>query len=159
MIQPDQKNTLEDYHKNTGNPLRYKEKSGQMPRMEEINQRGVVIQTQVNYLPEQSDEAGNRFVFSYTITITNLGQASAKLISRHWIITDAHNHVQEVRGQGVVGEQPLLKPSQSFEYTSGTVLTTQVGTMRGSYQMQAEDGSQFEVEIPQFVLSVPRVLH
>ena len=130
-----------------------------MPRMEEINQHGVVIQTQVNYLPEQSDEAGNRFVFSYTITITNLGHTSAKLISRHWIITDALNHVQEVRGQGVVGEQPLLKPSQSFEYTSGTVLTTQVGTMRGSYQMQAEDGTQFEVEIPQFVLSVPRVLH
>ena len=130
-----------------------------MPRMEEINQHGVVIQTQVNYLPEQSDESGNRFVFSYTITITNLGHSSAKLISRHWVITDAHNHVQEVRGQGVVGEQPLLKPSQSFEYTSGTVLTTQVGTMRGSYQMQADDGAQFEVEIPQFVLSVPRVLH
>jgi ApaG protein len=127
--------------------------------MEEIDQHGVVIQTQVNYLPEQSDEAGNRFVFSYTITITNLGRSSAKLISRHWVITDAHNHVQEVRGQGVVGEQPLLKPSQSFEYTSGTVLTTQVGTMRGSYQMQAEDGGQFDVEIPQFVLSVPRVLH
>jgi ApaG protein len=130
-----------------------------MPRMEEINQHGVVIQTQVNYLPEQSDEVGNRFVFSYTITITNLGHSPAKLISRHWVITDAHNHVQEVRGQGVVGEQPLLKPSQSFEYTSGTVLTTQVGTMRGSYQMQADDGAQFEVEIPQFVLSVPRVLH
>lgn len=127
--------------------------------MEEIDKHGVVIQTQVNYLPEQSDEAGNRFVFSYTITIINLGQATAKLISRHWIITDAHNHVQEVRGQGVVGEQPVLKPSQSFEYTSGTVLTTQVGTMRGSYQMQAEDGAQFEVDIPQFVLSVPRVLH
>jgi ApaG protein len=130
-----------------------------MPRMEEINQHGVVVETQVNYLPEQSDESGSRFVFSYTITITNLGLASAKLISRHWIITDAHNHVQEVRGQGVVGEQPLLKPSQSFEYTSGTVLTTQVGTMRGSYQMQAEDGTEFEVAIPQFVLSVPRVLH
>lgn len=130
-----------------------------MPRMEEINQHGVVIQTQVNYLPDQSDEPGNRFVFSYTITITNLGHSSAKLISRHWIITDANNHVQEVRGQGVVGEQPLLKPSQSFEYTSGTVLTTQVGTMRGSYQMQADDGAQFDVEIPQFVLSVPRVLH
>ncbi|MEO6974994.1 MAG: Co2+/Mg2+ efflux protein ApaG [Gallionella sp.] len=127
--------------------------------MEEINQRGVVVQTQVNYLSDQSDEAGNRFVFSYTITITNLGSDSAKLISRHWIITDANNHVQEVRGQGVVGEQPLLKPSQSFEYTSGTVLTTQVGTMRGSYQMQTDDGSLFEVEIPQFVLSVPRVLH
>ena len=130
-----------------------------MPRMEEIDQHGVVIQTQVNYLPEQSDEPGNRFVFSYTITITNLGPSSAKLISRHWVITDAHNHVQEVRGQGVVGEQPLLKPGQNFEYTSGTVLTTQVGTMRGSYQMQAEDGTEIEVDIPQFVLSVPRVLH
>jgi ApaG protein len=130
-----------------------------MPRMEEIDQRGIVIQTQVNYLPEQSDEAGNRFVFSYTITITNLGNSSAKLISRHWVITDAGNHVQEVRGQGVVGEQPVIKPGQSFEYTSGTVLTTQVGTMRGSYQMQAENDQPFEVEIPQFVLSVPRVLH
>ena len=130
-----------------------------MPRMKEINQHSVIVQTQVNYLPEQSDEANNRFVFSYTITITNLGTTSAKLISRHWIITDAHNHVQEVRGQGVVGEQPLLKPSQSFEYTSGTVLSTQVGTMRGSYQMHDEDGAQFDVEIPQFVLSVPRVLH
>ncbi len=127
--------------------------------MEKIDQQGVVIQTQVKYLPEQSDETGSRYVFSYTITITNLGHSSAKLISRHWIITDADHHVQEVRGQGVVGEQPLLKPSQSFEYTSGTVLTTQVGTMSGSYQMQAEDGSIFEVEIPQFVLSVPRVLH
>jgi len=127
--------------------------------MENIDQRGIVIQTQVNYLPDQSDEAGNRFVFSYTITISNLGNSSAKLISRHWIITDAYNHVQDVRGQGVVGEQPLLKPNQSFEYTSGTVLTTQVGTMHGSYQMQAEDGSEFEVEIPQFVLSVPGVLH
>ncbi|MBI3480351.1 MAG: Co2+/Mg2+ efflux protein ApaG [Nitrosomonadales bacterium] len=127
--------------------------------MEEIDQHGIVIQTQVNYLPEQSDESGDRFVFSYTISITNLGHTSAKLLSRHWIITDALNHVQEVRGQGVVGEQPLLKPSQSFEYTSGTVLTTQVGTMRGSYQMQDENGRQFDVEIPQFVLSVPRVLH
>jgi len=130
-----------------------------MPRMEKIDPHGIDIQTQVNYLPEQSDEAGNRFVFSYTITITNLGRAPAKLISRHWVITDAYNHVQEVRGQGVVGEQPLLKPNQSFEYTSGTVLTTQVGTMRGSYQMQADDGAQFDVEVPQFVLSVPRVLH
>lgn len=127
--------------------------------MENNRQQGFVIQTQVNYLPDQSDESDNRFVFSYTISITNSGSVAAKLISRHWIITDAHNHVQEVRGQGVVGEQPLLKPNQSFEYTSGTVLTTQVGTMRGSYQMQAEDGTQFDVEIPLFVLSIPRVLH
>ncbi len=95
-----------------------------MLRMEKNDQHGFLIQTQVNYLPDQSDESDNRFVFSYTISITNLGNVAAKLISRHWIITDAHNHVQEVRGQGVVGEQPLLKPSQSFEYTSGTVLTT-----------------------------------
>lgn len=127
--------------------------------MEKTDQQGFIIQTQVNYLPEQSDESDNRFVFAYTISITNLGSVAAKLISRHWIITDAHHHVQEVRGQGVVGEQPLLKPNQSFEYTSGTVLTTQVGTMRGSYQMQAEDGTQFDVGIPLFVLSVPRVLH
>jgi len=130
-----------------------------MPRMEKNDPNSIDIQAQVNYLPEQSDESGNRFVFSYTISITNIGSAPAKLISRHWIITDAHNHVQEVRGQGVVGEQPMLKPNQCFEYTSGTVLTTQVGTMRGSYLMQAGDGSEFEVEIPQFVLSVPRVLH
>ena len=127
--------------------------------MEKNDQHGFIIQTQVNYLPDQSDESDNRFVFSYTISITNLGSVAAKLVSRHWIITDAHNHVQEVRGQGVVGEQPLLKPNQSFEYTSGTVLTTQVGTMRGSYQMEADDGTQFDVEIPLFVLSVPRVLH
>jgi len=127
--------------------------------MEKVDPQGIIIQTQVNYLPEQSDEAGNRFVFSYTITIVNNSGVPAKLVSRHWIITDANHQVQEVRGQGVVGEQPLLKPGQSFEYTSGTVLATQVGTMRGSYQMEAEDGSKFEVDIPQFVLSVPRVLH
>src|SRR4030067_2437186 len=102
--------------------------------MEALDQHGFKIRTQVNYLPEQSDEAGNRFVFSYTITITNLGSMPAKLISRHWIITDANHHVQEVRGQGVVGEQPVLKPSQSFEYNSGTELGTQVGTMPGSSQ-------------------------
>ena len=130
-----------------------------MPRMGNDNAHDIDIQTQVNYLPEQSDEEGSRFVFSYTITITNNGNIPVKLISRHWIITDAHNHVQEVRGQGVVGEQPLLKPNQGFEYTSGTVLTTQVGTMRGTYLMQTDDGSELEVEIPQFVLSVPRVLH
>ncbi len=130
-----------------------------MENMKNNEPHGIDIQTQVNFLPEQSDESGNRFVFSYTITITNLGNETVKLVSRHWIITDADNQVQEVRGQGVVGEQPLLKPNQSFEYTSGTVLTTQVGTMRGSYQMAGEDGAQFDVDIPQFVLSVPRVLH
>ncbi len=134
-------------------------KSVQMTIMEKSKPHGIVIETQVKYLPEQSDEEADRFVFSYTISITNLGSIAARLISRHWVITDAYNHVQEVRGQGVVGEQPMLQPSQSFEYSSGTVLATQVGTMRGSYQMVAEDGTEFDVEIPEFVLSVPRVLH
>ncbi len=127
--------------------------------MENNNKYRIKITTEVNYLAEQSDEADNRFVFAYTITITNEGDTTAKLISRHWIITDANQYVQEVRGQGVVGEQPVLKPTQSFEYTSGTVLATQVGTMSGSYQMVAEDGTEFDAPIPQFVLSVPRVLH
>jgi ApaG protein len=130
-----------------------------MSGMEKSDPHGFIIETQVTYLPERSSEPDQRFVFSYTISITNTGSIAAQLISRHWVITDANNHVQEVRGQGVVGEQPMLKPRQSFEYTSGTALTTQVGTMRGSYRMQAEDGTQFDVEIPQFVLSVPRVLH
>lgn len=127
--------------------------------MDNEDKYGINITTRVNYLAEQSDEADNRFVFSYTITITNTGDTAVKLISRHWIVTDANQDVQEVRGQGVVGEQPVLKPKQSFEYTSGTVLATQVGTMSGSYQMVADDGTQFDAKIPQFVLSVPRVLH
>jgi len=119
----------------------------------------IQVVAQVKHLAEQSDEADNRFVFSYTITLTNNGESTVQLISRHWIITDGNNQVQEVRGQGVVGEQPVLKPGQSFGYTSGTVLSTPVGTMTGSYQMVAEDGTKFEAPIPQFVLSVPRVLH
>lgn len=119
----------------------------------------VNIAVKVNYLAEQSDEADGRFVFAYTVTLTNAGETSVQLISRHWVITDAEYHVQEVRGKGVVGEQPVLQPGQSFEYSSGTVLATQVGTMRGSYQMVAEDGTEFDAPIPQFVLSVPRVLH
>ena len=125
----------------------------------EATTRGIRVRVNARFDPERSSPREGRWFFLYTITITNVGDETVQLVSRHWIITDAHNHVQEVRGQGVVGEQPVLKPSQSFEYTSGTVLTTQVGTMRGSYQMETEDGSPFEVEIPQFVLSVPRVLH
>ena len=113
----------------------------------------------VKHLAEQSDEAENRYVFSYTITLTNNGASTVQLLSRHWIITDGNNQIQEVRGQGVVGEQPVIKPGQSFGYTSGTVLATPVGTMSGSYQMVSEDGTKFEAPIPQFVLSVPRVLH
>jgi len=127
--------------------------------MENLEQHGIVVQTRVTYLPDQSDESADRFVFSYTITISNLGNHTVQLISRHWVITDAYQHVQEVRGQGVVGEQPILKPKQSFEYSSGTVLATQVGTMQGSYLFRAEDGAEFTAEIAQFILSVPRVLH
>ncbi|MBI1174436.1 MAG: Co2+/Mg2+ efflux protein ApaG [Sideroxydans sp.] len=127
--------------------------------MENDEKYPIDISARVNYLAEQSDEADNRFVFAYTITLTNASSTSVQLISRHWIITDAERHVQEVRGKGVVGEQPVLKPGQSFEYSSGTVLATQVGTMSGSYQMVAEDGTQFDAPIPMFVLSVPRVLH
>ncbi len=111
------------------------------------------------YIPEQSDPESGRYVFAYTITLKNTGNVAAQLISRHWIITDAADQVQEVRGLGGVGEQPLLKPDDSFEYTSGTAIATPVGTMRGSYQMVGEDGLQFDAPIPQFTLSMPRVLH
>ena len=117
------------------------------------------VQTAPQFLPDQSDPDNDRYVFAYTITIKNIGSVPAQLISRHWIITDANNAVQEVRGLGVVGEQPLLKPGESFEYTSGTALATPVGTMKGTYQMTAEDGVQFEAEIPEFTLAIPRVLH
>ena len=119
----------------------------------------VSVTAQVQYLADQSDEPGGRYVFAYTITIRNAGSLAAQLISRHWIITDAQGLVQEVRGLGVVGAQPLIQPGESFEYTSGTSIATPVGTMRGSYQMLASDGSRFEAVIPEFTLSVPRVLH
>jgi ApaG protein len=117
------------------------------------------ISVTTNYLEDQSDPASDRYVFSYTINIANVGTVAAQLISRHWIITDADNVTQEVKGLGVVGEQPLLRPGESFEYTSGTAMATPVGTMRGSYQMAAEDGNKFDAEIPQFTLSMPRDLH
>lgn len=112
-----------------------------------------------NFLPEQSDLSQARHAFSYTITITNLGVVAARLIARHWHIVDADELVQEVRGLGVVGQQPSLQPGQSFEYTSGCVLATPVGTMRGTYHFQAADGTDFEAQIPAFVLSMPRTLH
>jgi ApaG protein len=119
----------------------------------------ITVKARSTYVPEQSDEDGGRFVFAYTITITNTGTVPARLISRHWIITDSDSRVQEVRGMGVVGEQPMLQPAESFEYTSGTAIATPVGTMRGSYQMVGEDGTAFDAPIPEFTLSIPRVLH
>ena len=127
--------------------------------MESAKKYAVSVSTETQYIADQSDEQKDRFVFSYTVTIHNSGTVPAQLISRHWVITDASDKVQEVRGLGVVGAQPLLKPGEKFEYTSGTALATPVGTMRGSYQMQAADGTQFEAVIPEFTLSMPRVLH
>ena len=119
----------------------------------------IIVSPRASYIAEQSDVGAGRYAFAYTITITNNGAVPAQLISRHWIITDANNLVQEVRGQGVVGAQPRLNPGESFEYTSGSMLSTPVGTMRGTYQMVAEDGAHFDAVIPEFTLSVPRVLH
>jgi ApaG protein len=123
------------------------------------NEYAIEVSAATQYLAEQSDETAGRYVFAYTITLRNTGSVPAQLISRHWIITDAQGLVQEVRGLGVVGAQPLLEPGESFEYTSGAAIATAVGTMKGSYQMVAADGTRFEAPIPEFTLSVPRVLH
>jgi ApaG protein len=119
----------------------------------------ITVSSRVTFIPDQSDPEKARYVFAYTMTISNTGTATARLVSRHWIITDAENQVQEVKGLGVVGEQPTLKPGESFEYTSGTAIATPVGTMRGTYRMSAEDGVEFDAVIPEFTLSMPRVLH
>jgi ApaG protein len=119
----------------------------------------ITVSTRTRYVPEQSDVNESRYVFAYTITIKNTGAVPAQLISRHWIITDAGHKTQEVRGLGVVGEQPLLEPGESFEYTSGTSIATPVGTMRGTYQMVAADGVKFDAAIPEFTLAIPRTLH
>jgi ApaG protein len=113
----------------------------------------------VQYLPEQSDPKQQLYAFAYTVTIRNTGDVAAQLISRHWIITDALGKVQEVRGEGVVGEQPVLMPGAVFEYSSGAVLETPLGKMEGSYQMIGEDGLPFEAPIKTFRLAVPNVLN
>jgi ApaG protein len=127
--------------------------------MAESKKYEITVVAEATYLTDQSDPSRNQYAFAYTITVTNTGSVPAQLLSRHWIITDSDHHVQEVKGLGVVGQQPRLKPGESFEYTSGASLPTAVGTMRGTYQMMAEDGHAFEAAIPVFTLSVPRVLH
>lgn len=117
------------------------------------------VDVKTAYLADRSEPSRNQYTFAYTITITNAGTVPAQLISRHWIITDAEHNVQEVKGLGVVGQQPLLQPGEAFEYTSGATLPTAMGTMHGTYQMVADDGHAFEVPIPSFTLSVPRVIH
>lgn len=119
----------------------------------------VTVVPKAQYVAEQSDPERNHFVFAYTVRITNAGTVAARLVSRHWVITDADERVQEVKGAGVVGQQPTLKPGETFEYTSGASIATAVGTMRGTYRMLAEDGQPFDAAIPQFTLSVPRTLH
>ena len=119
----------------------------------------IQVEVETQYVKEQSLPDQDHYVFAYTITIYNSGSVPAQLLNRHWIITDANNRVQEVKGEGVVGEQPHLKPGEQYRYTSGTMLETPVGTMRGSYLMLADDGVEFDAEIPAFTLSMPRTLH
>lgn len=126
---------------------------------QESQKAGINVGVKTQYLPDESSPDGDRYVFAYTITLTNTGDLSAKLLTRHWVITDANNQVQEVRGEGVVGEQPHLQPGESFQYTSGTVLETPIGTMEGSYQMVTDDGTKFDAVIPAFSLSMPGTLH
>ena len=126
-----------------------------------MNESGhnISVRVETTYVASQSEPDEGRYVFAYTVTIQNEGDIPAKLLTRHWIITDSNGKTQEVRGEGVVGEQPYLRPGEGFQYTSGTMIDTPVGTMRGSYQMLADDGTEFDAPIEAFTLSVPRVLH
>ena len=119
----------------------------------------IIIEATPFFIAEQSVPEQNRYVFAYTISITNEGTVSAQLLQRHWLITDANGKIQEVRGEGVIGEQPYLKPGETFRYTSGAILETPVGIMQGHYIMRSDDGDDFNAPIPQFTLSIPRVLH
>ncbi|MBE2293821.1 MAG: Co2+/Mg2+ efflux protein ApaG [Phycisphaerales bacterium] len=127
--------------------------------MEKKTDYAIQVAAKAFYLEEQSNPEQDRYVFAYTVVIQNQGSIAAKLLSRHWIITDANGKIEEVRGEGVVGEQPYLRPGEGFQYTSGAILETSVGSMHGSYQLLADDGMAFDAEIPAFVLSIPRTLH
>lgn len=127
--------------------------------METSLQYRIMVEVETMYIKEQSTPEENRYVFAYTITVTNKGTVPAQLVSRHWIITDANNKIQEVRGEGVVGEQPYLEPGDSFRYTSAAMIETPVGCMQGTYQMIADDGFEFDADIPVFNLSTPHTLH
>ncbi|MDC9720019.1 MAG: Co2+/Mg2+ efflux protein ApaG [Gammaproteobacteria bacterium] len=123
------------------------------------NNYDVNIGVKTEFLAEQSDPTRNRYVFAYKVTITNSGVQSAQLMSRKWVITDGDGKIQEVSGDGVVGQQPIIEPGQRHQYTSGTVLETKVGSMRGCYSMIAADGHEFSAPIPSFTLSYPNALH
>ena len=119
----------------------------------------IQVSVETEFLADQSDVDNQRWVFAYHITIRNEGSVSARLLTRHWVITDGEDRVQEVHGEGVIGEQPHIAPGQEFSYTSGAILETEVGSMRGSYQMIAEDGTHFDAQVPMFTLAVPHALH
>ena len=119
----------------------------------------IQVSVETEFLADQSDPDSQRWVFAYHSTIRNEGTVSARLLTRHWVITDGEDRVQEVHGEGVIGEQPHIAPGQTFSYTSGAILETEVGSMRGSYQMIGEDGTHFDAEIPMFTLAVPHALH
>jgi ApaG protein len=119
----------------------------------------ILVKATPHFIEAQSSPDNCRYVFAYTITITNEGTVPAKLLNRHWLITDSNGKIQEVRGDGVIGEQPYLKPGEMFRYTSGAVLETPVGTMQGQYTMRSDEGDNFNANIPQFTLSIPRTLH
>ena len=127
--------------------------------MDENRDYHIAVHTEPAYITEQSEPEAKRYVFAYTITIRNDGNVGARLMRRRWTITDAHGGVQEVSGVGVIGEQPHLAPGEEFHYTSGAVLETAVGSMEGSYQLVADDGTEFEAPIPAFTLSAPHALH
>lgn len=117
------------------------------------------INVQTQYIEEQSEPDNERFVFGYTVTITNTGELGAKLNSRHWVITDANGEVTEVQGQGVIGEQPFIEPGKSYQYSSGAVIATPIGTMEGDYTMEGQGGAEFKAPIPLFSLTTPGILH
>lgn len=119
----------------------------------------IAIDVETTYVDSQSSPQESRYVFAYTITIRNTGSIATRLLTRHWFITDANGKVQEVQGEGVVGQQPYLEPGEGFQYTSAALIETPVGSMHGSYQMMAEDGMEFEAEIPPFSLALPHTLH
>lgn len=129
------------------------------PSVRMIQKHKIDIEANANYIESRSAPEQGRFFFIYTIIIHNRGKGAARLLERHWIITDAEGQVQDVRGEGVVGEKPRLAPGESFRYNSSALIATPVGTMRGEYLMIDDDGEIFETEIPQFILSIPRVLH
>lgn len=117
------------------------------------------VKVETAYIPSESDPDSARYIFAYTITIMNKGQAPAQLLNRHWVITDSNGKVQEVKGEGVVGEQPYIKPGQGFQYTSGTMLETPIGVMQGTYEMISDSGTSFNAEVKPFRLAIPQVLH